>query len=104
MQLDRLSSGNLHIHLHQTGRRTADLSIKYAIDASADATEQCLDEQGLNDLVKRLYLDQQDTSEVESGASSTSGQELQTFSNRISSFLQLCQVCTYFLTVCLDMA
>ena len=90
-QLTRLSSGNFHIQLHQGAEVKATISIKYKIDTSADAVEQCLDEQGLTDLVKRLYLDQQDPASVPL-AQDSSDQELKTFNGQIAAFLQLFQV------------
>lgn len=98
LQLQRLSSGVFQIQLQQSRQTQATVCIKYKIDASADAVQQALDEQALTDLVKRLYLDQQDT--TESQGPSSSNQELQTFSSRIASFLQLCQVWLCF-TLCL---
>lgn len=91
LQLQRLCSGNFHIRLHQTNQTQATICVKFKVDTSADAVEQCLDEQGLTDLVKRLYLDQQDTSTAE-GPSSLH-LELNTFNEGVTASPQLYQVC-----------
>ena len=91
LQLQRLCSGNFHLKLHHTNQTQAIICVKYKVDTSADALEQCLDEQGLTDLVKRLYLDQQDASTA--GGPSASHLELDTFNDKVTAFLQLYQVC-----------